>query len=265
MGARFGQHFLKSENLLAEVAGFAKVGADDVVLEVGSATGSMTKYFVKAKKVYAVEIDSHLFSKLTEKMKQFPNVECINSDVLSYDFPKDINKIVGNLPYEISSPITEKILKFLNKQALAGKATLAILMYQLEFAERMTAFPGLKEYSRLSVLVNYYAEAKILKKISKTAFRPAPKVESAVVELKPVGVEDDEKLFELAKILFMHKNKNVVNALINSRDHLKINDKKELKELIPKLLGKLAEKKVFYLEIDEMQEMKEKLENKKII
>jgi 16S rRNA (adenine1518-N6/adenine1519-N6)-dimethyltransferase len=138
-------------------------------------------------------------------------------------------------------------------------------MYQLEFAERMTAFPGLKEYSRLSVLVNYYAEAKILKNISKTAFRPAPKVESAVVELKPTGVEDDEKLFALAKILFMHKNKNVVNALINSRDHLKVTDKKELKETIPKLLGSLAEKKVFYLEIDEMQKMKEKLENKKII
>jgi 16S rRNA (adenine1518-N6/adenine1519-N6)-dimethyltransferase len=265
MGARFGQHFLKSENLLAEIAGFAKVGADDVVLEIGAATGNMTKYFVNAKKVYAVEIDNSLYLKLMGNMKQFPNVECINSDVLKYDFPKDINKIVGNLPYEISSPVTEKVLKFLNKQELSGKSTLAILMYQLEFAERMTAFPGLKEYSRLSVLVNYYSEAKILKKISKTAFRPAPKVESAVVELKPIGVEDDEKLFALAKILFMHKNKNVVNALINSRDHLKLKDKKELKDVLPNIIGKIAEKKVFYLEIDEMQKMKEKLENKKII
>lgn len=263
MGERLGQHFLKSEDLLKEIAGFAEISNKDVVLEIGAAFGNLTKYLTKAKKVYAVELDKNLFETLKQNMKQFPNVECISMDILDYEFPKDVNKIVGNLPYEISSPITEKILKFLNKQKLNGvKNIMAVLMYQREFAERMIAFPGLGNYSRLSVLVNYYAEAKILKYVPKTAFRPAPKIESAVVELKPFGVEDNEKLFELAKVLFMHRNKSVANALVDSRDHLKIKDKKELKEILPKLLGELGKKKVFYLEIEEMKKIKEKLERK---
>jgi 16S rRNA (adenine1518-N6/adenine1519-N6)-dimethyltransferase len=264
MGERLGQHFLKSEDLLKQIAGYLKISANDILLEIGPAFGNLTKYLVTAKKVYAVELDTNLFEKLKENMKKFPNVECINADILDLDFPKDVNKIVGNLPYEISSPITEKILKFLNKQELAGKKTLAILMYQKEFAERMTAFPGLQDYSRLSVLVNYYSEAKILRTVSKTLFRPAPKVESAIVELIPIGAEENEELFGITKILFMHRNKSVANALINSRDHLKLQDKKELKKILPNILGELGEKKVFYLEIEEIEEIKERLIKKKI-
>jgi 16S rRNA (adenine1518-N6/adenine1519-N6)-dimethyltransferase len=132
-------------------------------------------------------------------------------------------------------------------------------MYQLEFAERMTAFPGLRDYSRLSVLVNYYSEAEIIKKISKTSFRPAPKVESALVRLKFLGAKDDDKMFELAKVLFMHKNKKMLNALIDSRDHLKIKDKEQLREIITKELGDLCDKKVFYLETEEIQRAAKKL------
>lgn len=255
MGERFGQHFLKSDKTLSEIAGLASITKNDVVIEIGAGTGTLTKKLTKAKKVYAVEIDRRLFPKLLDEMKKYPNVECINKDVLDYDFPKDVNKVIGNLPYEISSPITEKILKFLNKQENSGKKTLAVLMYQLEFAERMTSFPGLKDYSRLSVLVNYYAEAKIAKKISKSAFRPAPRVESAVVLLKPIGTKENPELFKTTKIMFMHKNKNVVNALTDSRSFLKIKDKKKLREILPKLLGGLGEKKIFYLEIEELEKI----------
>jgi len=260
MGQRLGQHFLKSESLLKEIADFTKISDKDVVLEIGSANGNLTKYLTKAKKVYAVELDKRLFEDLQKNMKQFSNVECINYDILTFEFPKDINKIVGNLPYEISSPITEKILEFLNKQKLSGlKNTLAVLMYQREFAERMIAFPGLSNYSRLSVLVNYYAESELLKFIPKTAFRPSPKIESAVIMLKPIGVERNNDLFFLAKVIFMHRNKKLLNALIDSRDHLKINDKDKLKDMLPNLLGELANKKVFYIEIEELEEIAEKL------
>jgi len=260
MGARLGQHFLKSETLLKEIADFGEVSNKDVVLEIGAAHGNLTKYLFAAKKVYAVELDKTLFETLKENMKKFPNVECINIDILEYDFPKDVNKIVGNLPYEISSPITEKILEFLNKQKLASiKNTMAVLMYQREFAERMTAFPGLGDYSRLSVLVNYYAEAEILKMVPKTAFRPSPKIESAVVKLKPLGVERDDDMFFLAKVAFMHRNKKLLNAIIDSRDHLKIKDKEKLKQILPEKLGELADKKVFYLEIDEIQKIAKKM------
>lgn len=254
MGQRLGQHFLKSEKLLEEIAQFANISENDIVLEIGAGYGNLTKYLAKAKKVYAVEIDKKLFEVLKLNMSQFKNVECVNADILNYNFPNDVNKIVGNLPYEISSPVTEKILQFLNKQVITGiKDCLAVLMYQREFAERMTAFPGLTNYSRLSVLVNYYSQAKIVKYVPKTLFRPAPKIESAIVVLKPLGVEQDDDMFFLTKVIFMHKNKKLLNALIDSRNYLKIKDKNELKKILLDKLGDLAEKKVFYLEVEEIK------------
>lgn len=255
---RFGQHFIKSESLLREIASYLNISKDDVVLEIGAGDGRLTKYLTNAKRVYAVEIDKRLIPKL--EARQLLNVEIINKDILDFEFPKEVNKIIGNLPYEISSPITEKILLFLNSQLHRGVGNLlAILMYQREFAERMIAFPGLKEYSRLSVLVNYYADCEVIKNIPKGVFRPPPKVDSSLVKLVPKRVERDDKLFEVVRLLFMHKNKKVLNALIDSRQFLKVKDKNELKSVLPKLLGDLAEKKVFYLEIEELVEIKNKI------
>ena len=134
-------------------------------------------------------------------------------------------------------------------------------MYQREFAQRMAAFPGIKDYSRLSVLVNYYSNCEIIKNISKGVFRPPPRVDSSLVRLVPRDVKKDSGLFEVVKMLFMHKNKKVVNALIDSRQFLKVKDKSELRTLLPKLLGKLGEIKVFYLRIDELQKIKERIKD----
>ena len=258
MGMRFGQHFLKSEKLLRQIAENLDISKDDVVLEIGAGDGRLTKYLTKAKKVYAVEIDDNLVEKIKEK--NLENVEIVNRDVLDFEFPHNVNKIVGNLPYQISSPITEKILIFLNSQFHKGiKNLLAVLMYQREFAERMVAFPGLKEYSRLSVLVDYYSNCELMRNVSRTMFRPVPKVESALVKLTPKDVLPDPKLFELAKLIFMHKNKKVINALVNSRHLLKEKDKSKLKEILPALLGEFADKKVFYLGVDELQNIKNRI------
>ncbi len=258
MGMRFGQHFLKSEKLLKKIAEYAGVSKNDVVLEVGAGDGRLTKYLTNAKKVYAVEIDKILAEKIKEK--NLENVKIVNKDILDFEFPNDVNKIVGNLPYQISSPVTEKILLFLNSQLRKGiKNLLAVLMYQREFAERMVAFPGLKGYSRLSVLVDYYANCELLRNVSRTMFRPVPKVESALVKLTPKDVLPSPKLFELAKLIFMHKNKKVINALVNSRRLLKEKDKLKLKKILPSLLGEFADKKVFYLGVDELQNIKDRI------
>jgi 16S rRNA (adenine1518-N6/adenine1519-N6)-dimethyltransferase len=255
---RFGQHFIKSESLLKEIAGYLKISKEDVVLEIGAGDGRLTKYLTSAKKVYAVEIDKKLIPKL--QARGFENVEIINKDILDFEFPKEVNKVIGNLPYEISSPITEKILLFLNSQLHSGvKNLLAVLMYQREFAERMTAFPGIKDYSRLSVLVNYYADCEVIKNIPKGVFRPPPKVDSSLVRIIPKAVKRDDKLFEVVRILFMHKNKKVINALLDSRNLLKVKDKNELREILQEKLGELGEKKVFYLEIDELVSSKKKI------
>ena len=265
MTTKLGQHFLKREDLLRKIASYLKISNDDVVLEIGAAYGNLTKYLTKAKKVYAVELDKKLFPRLVENMKQYSNVECINKDVLELEFPSKVNKIIGNLPYEISSPVTEKILKFLNKQKRSDvDEVIAVLMYQKEFAERMTAFPGLKDYSRLSILSNYYADVELLKTIGKSEFRPAPKVDSELVKVVPKGVEENPELFKTAKLLFTHKNKKTVNAIIDSRHLLKIKDKNKLREIVRPAL-KEFDKKVFYLEIEELEEIKDILKEKKII
>ncbi len=259
---KFGQHFLKDRSLLKKIAKYAEISKEDIIIEIGSGDGRLTKNLVKAKKVYAVEIDEILFKKLKKKMNDFENVECINQDVLEWDFPKEVNKIVGNLPYEISAPITEKILMFLNEQKNKKfKNLLAILMYQKEFAERMTSIPGLRSWSRLSILVNYYSKCKILKNIPKTSFRPAPKVESSLVKIIPKEVERDEKILRVAKILFLHKNKKVINSLVDSRHRfLKIKDKNKLKKIISKKLGDIADKRVLFLEVEDVKEIKERIE-----
>jgi len=260
---KFGQHFLKNGKILEEIAKYAEISSEDIVLEIGAGIGNLTEKLAKAKKIYAVEIDKKLFVKLKRNLEKYKNVECINEDILKYEFPEDVNKIVGNLPYEISSLITEKILRFLNKQKLSGvKNVLAVLMYQKEFAERMTAFPGIKDYSRLSVLVNYYADVEILRIVGKSEFRPAPRVDSALVKIIPKGVKENEELFKLTKILFMHKNKKVINALIDARNYLSIKEKDKLKDMLPELLGDLGDRKVFYLEIEELIEIHKRLKGK---
>ena len=255
---KFGQHFIKSEGLLREIASHLNISKDDVVLEIGAGDGRLTKYLTGAKKVYAVEIDKHLIPRI--EARHLPNVEIINKDILDFEFPNEVNKMIGNLPYEISSPISEKILLFMNLQSKNGlKNVLAVLMYQREFAKRMVALPGTKDYSRLSILVSYYSNCKIIKNISKDAFQPPPKVDSSLVKVVPKNVERDEALFKVAKLLFMHKNKKVLNALMDSRQFLKLRDKSELKVTLANLLGDLAEKKVFYLELEEIREIKEKI------
>ena len=109
------------------------------------------------------------------------------------------------------------------------------------------------------MLVNYFSDCEMIKKVPRTAFRPAPKVESALVKLIPKNVEPDPNMLKVAKLLFMHKNKKVLNALIDSRQFLKEKDKDKLRQTLPDLLGKLADKKVFYLEISEIKKISNNL------
>ncbi len=242
---KWGQHFLRDENVLKRIVKYAEINENDVVLEIGAGYGNLTKYLLKAKKVYAVEIDPKLFAKL--KRLQADNLELINCDVLDYDFPREVNKIVGNLPYEISSPVTEKILKFLTP----GK--MAVLMYQREFAERMVAEPGWVKYSRLSVLVRFMAKVEILEYVPRGAFIPIPKVDSAIVKIVPSGRKYDPNFFELTRILFTHKKKKVRNAIIDAAK-----DKDKAKEIV-KRLGEIANERVFYLDIDDIYEILNKI------
>ncbi len=196
------QNFLVNSHILERQIDYAAVSEKDSVLEIGGGTGILTERLArKAGHVFCIEYDKMLASYLRKKFKSNENVTIIEGDVLKLDLPK-VNKIVANLPYHISSPITFKLLQ--------TKFEVAILMYQLEFAKRMIALPKTDDYSRLSANLQYQAEVKIVEKISKGNFYPPPKVDSAIVEIK-LRVEDlpvDPKTYGvITRILFNTKNK----------------------------------------------------------
>ena len=230
LNKNLGQNYLIDDFKRKKIIKYADLTKNDTVLEIGPGIGTLTiKLAEEAKKVIAIEQDTAIFNILRERLENegIDNVELINGDAVKVDFPP-FNKIVSNLPYQISSPIT---FKFLNQDF-----DLAILMYQKEFADRMNGKVGTKEYSRLSAMLYFKAEVDFLTNVSRESFIPSPKVDSAVVKLTPKKdgtSEEDFKIYsKVVKALFQHRNKKARNALIDSRNQIGFKDKKELKSLL---------------------------------
>ena len=196
----------------------------------GSGIGTLTIDLAKkAGKVMAIEQDPRICGILIQRLKKekIDNVELINDDALNIDFHY-FNKIVSNLPYQISSPITFKFLDY--------DFDLAILMYQKEFALRMNGKVGSKNYSRLSAILYFKCEIEKLTDVSSESFIPKPKIDSSVIKLTPkekiISDKDFETYSKFTKALFQHRNKKIRNALIDSRHEFSNLDKKEIKEKI---------------------------------
>ena len=202
---KLGQHFLMDQGAIERIASYAKLQPEDWVLEIGPGSGNLTQALAsRAGHVYAVEIDFDLAAQLSGR---FSNVQVINGDALKVELP-DYNKIVSNLPYQISSGITYRLL--------SRPFDEAILMYQWEFAQRMKAKVGSKEYGRLAMVVGFFCQIEILEKVSKMAFRPVPQVDSAIVQLKPRldrPEADPADFMRLVEGLFSNRRKKVKNGL----------------------------------------------------
>lgn len=230
LNKNLGQNYLIDDFKRKKIINYGNLTKEDTVLEIGPGIGTLTiELAKKAGKVIAIEQDTTIFNILKRRLEKenINNVELINGDAVKVDFPK-FNKIVSNLPYQISSPISFKFLNY--------DFDLAILMYQKEFADRMNGKVGTKQYSRLSAMLYFKADVKFLTKVSPESFIPSPKVDSAVVELKPKENkinEDDYKVYsKVVKALFQHRNKKARNALIDSRHIIGFKDKKELKSIL---------------------------------
>ena len=219
---RLGQHFLVDPNILNKVVRTAQVGKEDVVLEVGPGLGQMTLSLARqAKKVIAVEVDERLMAILKQKVKDYPNVEVIKSDILKVDFKRFLKKeahpikVVANLPYQISTPL---LFRFIESTEIFSTLT---LMLQKEVAERMVASPGRKEYGPLSIFIQAFSDVSIRFIIKPSAFFPPPKVESALVQMawkeRPMVKREDEEWFKrVVKASFGHRRKTLINALKHS-------------------------------------------------
>lgn len=182
---KFGQNFLIDKNILNKIVESSNIDNLNVI-EIGPGLGSLTNLLVKkAKKLVCYEIDSDMINILNNQYQTYNNIKIINEDFLKLDLNKEINNhfngedvvVVSNLPYYITTAILTKILEE------TKKIKKIIVMVQKEVALRLTGKPSTKDYNSLSVLIQYYTEAKLLFNVSPKCFVPAPDVESSVISL----------------------------------------------------------------------------------
>ncbi len=203
-----GQNFLQDDNIAKKIVRSARLTKKDKVLEIGPGLGVLTDFILEsAGELVIVEKDRALASYLEGRYSD-DDVKVINKDILDMDLPR-FDKVISNLPFSISSPITFKLLK--------EDFERGILTYQKQFAERMVADVGEKNYSRLTVMTSVYADATILFDIPKHHFCPPPEVDASVVELLPsepeININDKDFFSKVVKELFNYRRKTIKNAL----------------------------------------------------
>lgn len=225
---QLGQSFLTFEPIAEQLVDALHLTSEDEVLEIGSGKGILTELIVqKAKYVYAVEIDKRLADTLKEKFSGNKNVEIINQDILKFDLSRFKQlKILGNVPYSISSQILFLLLKYQQVWKIA------VLTLQKEFAARILGQPGTKEYGAITVVFNLYTEGQKLFSIPPSFFKPKPKIFSTVILLKAreqplFQIPDEEYFTKVVKATFCQRRKTLLNNLNSSLDI----DKAKLQEL----------------------------------
>nr|MDO8135301.1 16S rRNA (adenine(1518)-N(6)/adenine(1519)-N(6))-dimethyltransferase RsmA [Candidatus Njordarchaeum guaymaensis] len=206
---RKGQHFVVDPNVAEKQINYADLKSSDLVFEIGTGLGGLTeKIASKGNKLVTIEVDRRLLGLLRPRFGDEENVSLVMADALSFNLSR-VNKIISNIPYSLSSQITFKVLEL--------DFDVAILTYQIDFARRMVAKPGSRDYSRLTVNVYYRAEAEILDKIPRNAFYPVPAVDSAIIKLRrrepPFRVEDEAFFFKVLRELFSHRNQYLRKVL----------------------------------------------------
>jgi len=215
-----GQNFLVDDSVPKDIVLGAEVDENDLVIEIGPGVGTLTAQLLnKAKKVVAIELDNDLIPILTEELGSDPKFTLIHNDALKVNFNEIIGeeksvKLVANLPYYVTTPIIVKLLKEkYNFKSLT-------IMIQKEVAERMDAEPGNKDYGSLSLLVQYYCNTKIIRKVPPQCFIPRPKVDSIVIRLDrldepKVEVENEKLFFEIIRSSFNMRRKTLWNGVKN--------------------------------------------------
>jgi 16S rRNA (adenine1518-N6/adenine1519-N6)-dimethyltransferase len=206
-GKRKGQNFLIDERVADREVGYAGIKPVETVLEIGPGLGMLTERLIpKAKRVVGIEYDSGLCRFLGEKYGD--KIELIEGNALEVDFP-EFDKMVSNIPYNISSPLIFKLLDYHFDRA--------VIMIQKEFAERMVAKPDTDDYSRLTVNTYYRAECRLLEHVPRSRFWPEPEVDSTIIMLSPrpppFKVKDEKLFFRLVDVLFQHRRKKISTIL----------------------------------------------------
>jgi len=225
---RLGQHFLADLHWREEISRAIRVSPHSTVplsrddqhcwIEIGSGHGEMTEHLLATgAPVHAIELDSALAAGLRRLAKKFPNLDVVAGDVLECDLAALVAgrrmRVYGNLPYYITSPILHHLFRF------AERIDEIHTVVQREVARRLTAQPGTRDYGYLSVVTQFYARPEFVFEIPRAAFRPPPKVTSALVTLRLPGeraklaLPDERRFLDFVKLCFSKKRKTLVNNL----------------------------------------------------
>ncbi len=214
---KWGQNFLTDPNIVNKILDCASLEPGESVLEIGPGKGIMTEgLLARGARVTAIEIDADLIQWVQSKCVGFEEkLTLLHKDALRYDYQNipAPYKVIANLPYNISTPL---LFRLLEEKARVRQM---VLMLQKEVAERITASPGTKSYGALSVILQFFADVKILFKVSPHCFQPKPKVSSAVISITPlqkprIAVEDKTLFLKVVKGAFLYRRKQVLNALV---------------------------------------------------
>jgi 16S rRNA (adenine1518-N6/adenine1519-N6)-dimethyltransferase len=217
---RLGQHFLKDAAWRTRILRSLAPQSDQVWLEIGAGHGEMTRELARmAQRVIAIELDAPLVAALEQLAAEQPNISVHSGDILAFDLKKlGLGKpsgervhVYGSLPYYITSPILRRLFEH------ADAIESIHVVIQFEVAERLAANPGRREYGFLSVLAQFYSQPEIVFRIPPGAFRPPPKVASALVRLpirrKRAAVGDADKFIAFVGACFEQKRKTLLNNL----------------------------------------------------
>lgn len=216
---RAGQNFLIDRNIVDKIISAADFSPDDVVIEIGAGLGNITADIAGlVKKVVAVEADKKLFAVMGDTLKGCANIELIHRDFLKFDispYGRETRlRIVGNLPYYITTPILERLIE--NRSYIKD----GLFMVQKEVGQRMSACPGSKLYGALSCYLGFYAKLELESVVKKTCFFPQPEVDSALIHLSilddpAVAVRDEKLFFDIIRSAFNQRRKTLLSSLAN--------------------------------------------------
>jgi 16S rRNA (adenine1518-N6/adenine1519-N6)-dimethyltransferase len=217
-----GQNFLVDKNIQRKIISGCELKLSDNILEIGPGNGELTKLIAsRVNKIVAVEIDGNLFQELKNIFKNCKNIKIVNRDILSFNpnryFRNSSNKdrflikVIGNIPYYISTPIIEHLFNF------KKNIKTIFITVQKEFAKRVTASPGSKDYGSLSCFVQYNTDPKILFTIKRGSFFPVPKIDSCLLRLnirhEKITVKDERLFFKIVRGAFNKRRKTLRNSL----------------------------------------------------